>query len=211
MHAYSTYMKRANIKNGNEKKKRIERDSLDQNPPEAAKAGAVRHFARVRYSHFLSDRARAPLLPESLPSSSSLVAVSTDDLVPRTVGVSGGDAAHSRTCGRTADIISDRSDLFVNLFEDIPGDRHRESVWSLVMGLPSGSSCNTRMNETSWPDGLTVYWLSSTGRAARPTENGARLCATSTWRTRDVNVTCGTLISSRTRLKQVFKLELSLN
>lgn len=46
-------------------------DSLDQNPPEAAKAGAVRHFARVRYSHFLLDRARATLLPDSLPSSSS--------------------------------------------------------------------------------------------------------------------------------------------
>lgn len=86
-------------------------NSLDQNPPEAAKAGAVWHFARVRYSHFLPDRAYT-LLPDTLPSSSSLSTSSTDDLdVPRTVvvGVSGGDAAHSRTCGARAAEVSFRS------------------------------------------------------------------------------------------------------
>lgn len=31
-------------------------NSLDQDPPEAAEAGAVWHFARVRYSHFLLDQ-----------------------------------------------------------------------------------------------------------------------------------------------------------
>jgi len=52
---------------------RTERDSLKQNPPKAAKAGAVRHFARVRYSHFLLGRARALSFLELVPSSSSCV------------------------------------------------------------------------------------------------------------------------------------------
>lgn len=206
---YSAYWSELTLKTVTRKQRtERERDSLDQNPPEAAKAGAVRHFARVRYSHFLSDRARAPLLPESLPSSSSLVVVSTDDLVPRTVGVSGGDAAHSRTCGQAAGIISDRSDLFEDLFEDIPGDRHRESSWSLVTGLPSGSSCNTRMSETSWQiDCLLteLHWTSGETNG----ERGPAVChlhlGTST---RDVNVTCGTHFTSNL---QVFKLELDLD
>lgn len=35
---------------------REKKDSLDQDPPEAAEAGAIWHFARVRYSHFLPDQ-----------------------------------------------------------------------------------------------------------------------------------------------------------
>lgn len=177
-------LKRANIKNRNEKTANWE-DSLDQNPPEAAKAGAVRHFARVRYSHFLSVRARAPLLSKSLPFSSSLVAVSSssmDDLVPHTVGVSGGDAAHSRTCGRTADIIS----LILYLickkpFKNIPEDRHRDLSDRLWWAYHQEAHVTREWTKPAdRTDRLSTDWAPLDGRWDQ-WRTGPRLCATSTW------------------------------
>lgn len=95
---------------------RLNVNSLDQDPPEAAEAGAVWHFARVRYSHFLPDQVYT--FPAAFLSSSSacfdffrhlyFVSFGLVGISHRVVGVSGGEALHSRTYGaRAAESFAD--------------------------------------------------------------------------------------------------------
>lgn len=161
-------------------KQRRSRDSLDQNSPEAAKAGAVRHFARVRYCHFLSRR-----LPESLSSASSSLAASsssTDDLVPRTVSYwyfrwRWCTLAHMRRAGRRYSVRSLTESVWGG--SKAPGDRHRD-LSSRSWWLYHQEARVTRewTEPADRADRLSTDWAPLT---AGPTENEARLGATSTW------------------------------
>lgn len=95
-------------------------NSLDQDPPEAAEAGAVWHFTRVRYSHFLLNHAYVvsmKILSRFTIYRNSILSLTL--LFPRFVRVwiSEDTLAHTRHTGRpilkfsTSSSILDESSL----------------------------------------------------------------------------------------------------
>jgi len=172
-------------------KQRRSRDSLDQNPPEAAKAGAVRHFARVRYCHFLlvSFLSRYPLLPP--PSPPLPLLRMTWSLAPcrwyfrwRCCTL-----AHMRRAGRR---YSGRSPNLSERLEGTEDDWHRDlSGRSWWLYHQKARVTREWTEPADRAHRLSTNWAPLT---AGPTENEARLCHLHR-SARYVSVTCRTHLS----------------
>lgn len=124
-------------------------NSLDQNPPEAAEAGAVWHFARVRYSHFLSDQvcavSRVPSARAVVPILRLLVALSAarPALAPSVFPVENvlRTLAHMRRAGRRFCLSP--------ILDGCGVARSPGSISWITLGSPPGRLSNHRSDGTS--------------------------------------------------------------